>query len=211
MFLILKSKASRVDVSTEWLELVCQAVTDVLQTSFCPAYGLAPWSVTQDTTLDGPICTVYDTPDVPNAAGYHSVDAKGVPYAKDFAIGDLDALSLTISHECFEIVTDQSASLYDYSSGQGVAYESCDPVQDTWDRHPNGIVVSNFVLPSWYNPAAKGPYDRLGCLLLPLTMTDDGYCIIQRPLGPETIPSHVAETRPHHSRYAERARLHMLP
>lgn len=46
--------------------------------------------------------------------------------------------------------------------------------------------VSNYVLPSWFDPNGKYPYDRMGLLKAPLTMTAGGYMIVRDAAGNET-------------------------
>jgi hypothetical protein len=37
--------------------------------------------------------------------------------------------------------------------------------------------VSNFVLPSWFDPDGRGPYDYMGLLTAPFQVRPDGYVI----------------------------------
>jgi hypothetical protein len=89
-------------------------------------------------------------------------------------------LRVTASHELFEMVIDPIANLWAGATGRTeYAYEMCDPVEeDTF--MVDGITMSNFVHPSWFEPF-KHPsgtkFDHLGKLKKPFTMTKGGYVI----------------------------------
>jgi hypothetical protein len=57
------------------------------------------------------------------------------------------------------------------------ALEVADPVEAGTYRIGD-ITVSNFVLPSWFDPGAPGPYDQLGALRAPFALDDGGYAIV---------------------------------
>ena len=62
------------------------------------------------------------------------------------------------------------------------AYEMCDPVEEDIFM-VDGIAMSNFVYPSWFEPFKHPPktkYDHLGKLKKPFSMTKGGYVIIKR-------------------------------
>jgi hypothetical protein len=89
-----------------------------------------------------------------------------------------DQLSITLSHELLEILVDPSgtrvikaADLDPYSAGQKVKYlvEVCDPCA-VYSYDIDGVPVSDFVLPSFYRPGAKGKVDFAGFLVRPLTV-----------------------------------------
>lgn len=79
----------------------------------------------------------------PGWAGVHSV-TNGVPYAKVLA---WQGMSITASHEIIEMLANR---------------EICDPVQYHWYQI-NGVAVSDFVTPSWYDRRA-GPWDWMRIL-----------------------------------------------
>jgi|SRR5579871_4439835 hypothetical protein len=107
-------------------------------------------------------------------AGVHTND-QGQPSAE--AVNG-DQLSITLSHELLEMLVDpsgtrvtQAADLDPYSAGQQVNYlvEVCDPcVLYSYDI--DGVPVSDFVLPSFYDPDATGQVDFAGFLAQPLTV-----------------------------------------
>jgi hypothetical protein len=89
-----------------------------------------------------------------------------------------DQLSITLSHELLEMLVDpsgtrvmQAADLDPYSGGQQVSYlvEVCDPCA-VYSYDIDGVPVSDFVLPSFYDPNATGQVDFAGFLTGPLTV-----------------------------------------
>jgi hypothetical protein len=125
----------------------------------------------------------FDTADQAGALGYHDLTKDGQPVSKIFVKTTLQAnelVSVTACHELFEMAIDPIANLWS-ESGDGVeyAYEMCDPVEeDTFSV--DGIKMSNFVHPAWFEPFTHPPgtkYDHLGLLKKPFTMTKGGYVI----------------------------------
>jgi hypothetical protein len=92
-------------------------------------------------------------------------------------------VSVTACHELFEMVIDPIANLWaEAADGTEYAYEMCDPVEeDTF--LVDGIEMSNFLHPSWFEPfkhPAGTKYDHLGLLKKPFSMTKGGYVIIKK-------------------------------
>jgi hypothetical protein len=92
-------------------------------------------------------------------------------------------VSVTASHELFEMVIDPIANLWaEAADGTEYAYEMSDPVEeDTF--LVDGIQMSNFVHPSWFEPFKhpKGTkYDHLGLLKKPFSMIKGGYVIVKK-------------------------------
>ena len=107
-------------------------------------------------------------------AGVHT-NYQGQPSAE---VVNGDQLSVTLSHELLEMLVDPSgtsvieaADLDPYSGGQQVQYlvEVCDPCV-IYSYDIGGVPVSDFVLPSFYQPDATGPVDFAGFLAGPLTV-----------------------------------------
>lgn len=127
-----------------------------------------------------------DDADAANALGYHDLTKSGQPISKVFVkttIADGQLVSVTACHELFEMVIDPIANLWaEAKDGTEYAYEMCDPVEeDTF--LVDGITMSNFVHPSWFEPFAhpKGTkFDHLGRLTKPFSMTKGGYVIIKK-------------------------------
>jgi hypothetical protein len=124
-------------------------------------------------------CLVLDSLDQAGALGYHDVDDNGKPYIKIGVDVTLDAglsVSSVISHECCELLADQFCQMWAYSGRSLVALEVCDPVQDQSYRI-DGMEVSNYVLPSWFQADSEGPWDALGELDGPFSYSAGGYLI----------------------------------
>ena len=122
----------------------------------------------------------FDDSDQAGVLGYHEV-TNGVPDGKVFARTDVKfGLSpwVTASHEAIELAGDPLGTSV-VSTGRGVWYaeEDGDPVEaDRYGYLVEGVRLTDFVLPAWYKPKAKGPYDQRGVLSKPLSLAPGGYC-----------------------------------
>jgi hypothetical protein len=128
----------------------------------------------------------FDNADTAGALGYHDLTIDGQPVSKIFVkttLADKQLVSVTASHELFEMVIDPVANLWaEAADGTEYAYEMSDPVEeDTF--LVDGIQMSNFVHPSWFEPFKHLPgtkFDHLGLLTKPFSMTKGGYVIIKK-------------------------------
>jgi hypothetical protein len=154
------------------------------------AWGLDPWPVTFVSSTDNlPQATTYvmavvDTIDMAGAAGYHN-DVNGVIYGK-VLVRTVEQTGMTLSHECVEMLVDPDAQGW----RGDVALEACDPVEPDGYLWPVTILgetrqirLSNYVLPSWFDPAGKAPFDRMGKVSAPLTSSPGGYQIVRDDQG----------------------------
>lgn len=142
-------------------------------------------------------------PEAPGALGYHDVDAEGRPYARvgvdlslehgsDWLTGAYSIVSI-VGHEALETVGDPIINIWrDVDQHSETAQEMCDAVEDTGYKH-NGADLTNFLLPSWFNAFGKPPFDYLGQLTEPFTMTKGGYMIVR---SGGTISQKTAEQMP---------------
>ena len=128
----------------------------------------------------------FDTADQAGALGYHDLTEKGQPISKIFVKTTLDdnqLVSVTACHELFEMVIDPIANLWAQATNRTeYAYEMCDPVEEDTFKI-DGIEMSNFVHPSWFEPFKHPPgtkFDHLKRLKKPFSMTKGGYVIIRR-------------------------------
>jgi len=138
------------------------------------------------------IAFIGGAPDVDGALGYHDVDrdgsvtgVAGIAYIKVFEVDGYDWRS-TFSHEYLELLGDFPANFWaDMKDGlRDVARELCDPVEgDTYEI--DGIPVSNFVYPAYFNPyaSADDKLDHLGKLSEPFGMSPGGYLIVRTEPG----------------------------
>jgi hypothetical protein len=128
----------------------------------------------------------FDDADEAGALGYHDLTKDGQPVSKVFVkttIDDGQLVSVTACHELFEMAIDPLANLWaEAPDGTEYAYEMCDAVEeDTF--LVDGIPMSNFVHPSWFEPFNHPPgtkFDHLGKLTAPFSMTKGGYVIIKK-------------------------------
>ena len=136
--------------------------------------------------------------------GFHTEDQGGKLWGVVAAKPELDngaqvttgdwSVSSVLSHEVLEMFVDPNCNLW-ANDGQGSAYsfEVCDPVEAP-SYVVNGVSVSNFVTPSWFDPlalagtqpaagaqpAAPSPqFDKLGHLTAPFTILKGGYVVYE--------------------------------
>lgn len=157
----------------------------------CEFYG-SPANLARLDAADLWICEYVDKLDVDGALAYHSVDALGRPYLRCLPPSDkFDATDL--SHEVLETMGDPTADRWvKMPDGTELAVEVCDPVQgDSYmvtttvlgeDRQ---IKLSNYVLPAFFDPSMKGPWDRIGTLSAAFGMSRGGYEAVISPDGNE--------------------------
>jgi hypothetical protein len=168
---------------------VVAALQKQVTNDFCPAWGLAvPTLVFIPKGQAAPAgswqLAVLDNSDQAGALGYHDVTAEDLPLGKVFAADDLKdgvSWSVTLSHELLEMLADPLINLTAVvqtaqKSGRIYAYEDCDAVEsDSLGYQIDGILVSDFVLPSWFVPGAPAPYDHMKKITKPLELLPGGY------------------------------------
>lgn len=111
---------------------------------------------------------ILDDSDQAGALGYHDDGtAWGAPRLKVFAKTDKDnglSPSVTLSHEVLEALVDPYISTaIQTSDTEFYALEVGDPVEaDALGYEVNGVLVSDFVLPTWFIPDSDPPYSCVG-------------------------------------------------
>ena len=117
--------------------------------------------------------------------GYHGLTRNGRPVAFVFVAdskANNEPISVTASHELFEMAVDPIANLWaENETGTLHAYEIVDPVEDASFVF-NGLQISNFVHPAWFEPfshQAGTRYDHLGLIKRPFALSRGGYAIIK--------------------------------
>jgi hypothetical protein len=129
---------------------------------------------------------LLDDSDQAGALGYHETTAQDLPLGKAFLKTVKEygsSMSATASHELLEMLGDpqiQLAAAVDDGNGNTkvYAYENCDAVEDeAFGYTIGGVLVSDFVLPAWFNPAApKGTrLDFCGKVTTPYQLLKGGY------------------------------------
>lgn len=122
--------------------------------------------------------------DTAGALGYHDLTKNGQPVSKVFVkttIGDGQLVSVTAAHELAEMTIDPGAQLWaQRKDGAFIAYEMSDPVEEQ-TFNIDGIEMSNFVYPSYFEPwhkAKSRKFDHLGLLTKPFQIAKGGYLIV---------------------------------
>jgi hypothetical protein len=134
-------------------------------------------------TADCRILTIRPEIDAPGALGYHD-DEGGAIFAE---VKFTATTSVTGSHEvCEEIVDPTCDRWVAYDADHEQAAEACDRVEgDSYLQsatvlgETRQIPVSNYLLPSAFDPEGLAPYDRLGLLTERTGMTPGGYVIVR--------------------------------
>lgn len=137
-----------------------------------------------------------DTVDEAGALGYHVEDSSGairgiigVQTIVEAGGGIMlagangDSVCSVTSHEVIEAKFDPNCNLYADTLGltagySSMAFELCDPVQGS-GYQIGPAQVSNFVLPSYFDPHGPGPWDFLKRLRGPFSLEDGGYAILR--------------------------------
>lgn len=170
---------------------IAAACDTQLRNHVAPAWGRRTGKVTvaTPTTIPAGAVPLYllDDPDQQGALGYHDEDSAGRQYGRIFVRPILThggtlldgplSVAAVCSHEVCEWFIDPTCQGWEsVLPGRLLARELCDPVEQDSYRM-NAVSVSNFVLPAYFDPSDKGPYDHMGRLTKPGTMTAGGYLI----------------------------------
>jgi hypothetical protein len=124
---------------------------------------------------------ILDDSDQADALGYHQTTPAGMPQGLVFArttMQDGGQWTVTASHELLEMLADPEINLSVFvqdsnaTTGKLYAYEVCDAVENV-TYAIDGVMVSDFVLPSYFEPGTIGatpaaPFDFLKQLTMPL-------------------------------------------
>lgn len=178
-------------VNSDDFTAAVSAVQKQITEHFAPAWGgltaflsIAAAGPAAPQAVDGEAVYVLDDSDQMGALGYHEVAQGDVPVGFVFARTCQQnniPWQTTLSHEVLEQLADPyttQCAVVPFSGRPAVAveFEVCDPVEND-SYQIDGVPVSNFVFPAWFQPAgaAKGPYDQMGRLTNPLTLTGGGY------------------------------------
>ena len=176
---------------------------------FAPAYGLVPETASvcdQAQVPKGTQAIVFvDDADEPGALGYHvdeggfASSIVGVKTIYDsggtFATGS-NSVTVTAGHEWIEMRVDPATNRWrDNGAGGMQIEEPGDPVENDsgnaigiTDPTTGEIITcacTNFVRPAYFDPQSKGPYDYLGTLTAPFTLSAGGYVSLQS--APEDV------------------------
>lgn len=100
-----------------------------------------------------------------HSLGFHTTGT--LAYVDVGYSGTDDLITLATSHEILEMLTNPNIDR--------TGYEVCDPCYlAPYGYRKNGVLVTDFAYPSFYNPLAPSPYDQTGYLKKPLTPAPGG-------------------------------------
>jgi hypothetical protein len=208
------------DVTEDWVSDVAAAIAVQLARDVAPAWGLvaprvqvAVYRDLDDLPANVLPIVILPSTDVAGDYGYHGEMPDGRFYARVFTRGlTRDEISRTISHEAIEAFIDPTCNRWvDAPDGRLYALEVVDPVAaDGYVIELAGasIVVSDFVLPAWFDTATPATFstDYLGRLKGAWRTRPSGYAQVIDPLSPPTaFPSHVAQMAAARAHLAGRA------
>ena len=194
-------RVSIINQCTVLTDVQVQPVVNALQVQvhrdFAPAWGIdaelifVPKGHTPDPTTWWLV--LLDDSDQAGALGYHEVTPTGLPIGKVFAKTDIDyklKWSVTASHELLEMLSDPDINLTTFLQvsnygGYLYAYENCDSVEDdAYAYNINGVDVSDFVLPIYFQPSIPATkWDFCGHLKGPVPQMLPGGYLSQFAVG----------------------------
>lgn len=211
-------------VSTDELVRVAHALQRQVLEHFAPAppTGWGIPATVRAATVEHPahpsewVVGLFANADQPGALGYHDETPDGLPCAKVFPLldaGDGVAWSVTASHEILELLADPLLGVcFQSPDGRVWAGEVCDAVEaDHYEI--DGVAVSNFVLPSYFQPPKNVKrFDFLGLCTEPLQIRPGGYGQTLDPSrGWVSIDNGMRAARKATSRLGRAARRHRQP
>jgi hypothetical protein len=171
------------------LAQIAEAVQDQVNNEFAAEWGAhATLRVGANANDIQPGEWVYgfvdSLPDAPTASAYHDINGNGVPFALCgvTTCGSLlgpTGVSVDASHEILETAADEGANQFaNDNHGLLHAVEMCDAVEvQTYGKTcSDGTVVqvSNWLLRSWFNPGAAGPYEYMTSANIPGAVSPPG-------------------------------------
>lgn len=129
---------------------------------------------------------ITDNPDQAGALGYHEMTSYGTPLGKIFAKLDIESGSswtVTLSHELLEMLADPWINWCAVGSDSQIyALEVADAVEgDELGYEINGVLVSDFVTPAWFEPTEADRQDLKQHLSRELELASRGYISILDP------------------------------
>jgi hypothetical protein len=161
------------------------ALRKYLDERFTPVWGVPATIASGPQIKKGTWGLVFlDDADQANALGYHDLTPEGLPLGKVFVrttLSSKNLVSVTASHELVEMLADPAIDLAaEAPDGTFYAYEVADPVEEE-TFGIDGIPMSNFVYPSWFEGFRKpksDKFDDLGSCQKPFEIRPGGYMSI---------------------------------
>lgn len=129
---------------------------------------------------------IVDDPDQAGALGYHELSAQGTPLGKVFAKLDIDnglSWTVTLSHELLEMLADPWINwMAQGEDGQIYALEVSDAVEaDELGYEIDGVLVSDFVTPGWFEQTEHDRVDFKQRIQNRLELAPGGYISVLDP------------------------------
>lgn len=180
------SQVSETDLPREKLDNLAMALNIQAQSHLLPIHGVtATFDIRNDAPKGYiPFYIQYNI-DSDSQEGYHWVDDLGLPYVRVKFNKDFDQFTLTCSHEGMETITNPQIKKFGQTTDftllnkKGVEFfEICDICQSKETAYRiNGIMVSNFVSPNYYDVTTSKniKYDFLGLVKGPGEILEGGY------------------------------------
>jgi hypothetical protein len=200
-----KTSLLAAQVTADWLTRVAAACQTQLSEDVAPIHGGS--FVVSAAALANEGESEFDIDwqllNAPGAEAYHDWQTgKVVAFEALSTCATLDDVSKGISHELCEILGDPGCNQW-VDDGQGGEYarELCDACQDS-SYVIDGVAVSNFLLPTFFEPNAKGPFSFLGTkgtdvITAPFATAPGGYQIRRDPGTGETqVTGQILTRRP---------------
>jgi hypothetical protein len=170
-------------LSNAQLQTLCSAIKTQLDRDGAPFWGSTAEFNFGPAVAGHAKLGVFDNSDQPGALGWHD-DVNNQVTIEIFYIGTLADVGVTISHEMLETIGDYNANTTVPGiapDGRACTYftENCDPVEsDVYQI--NGIDVSNFVTPAWFQitqavGTPDGRFDFLKNTTKPFDIDRGGY------------------------------------
>jgi hypothetical protein len=169
-----------------------KAVQDQVVQDFAPLWGVTATLVfvPKGGTLDPKTSwiAVLDDADQAGALGLHDLTDTGLPLGKVFARTTLqarDQVSVVLSHETLELLADPNINRLAVCNGRRWAVEVADATEDdAYGYQKDGVLLSDFVGPRFFDLAVTGPYDFRNLLKGPCPhMLPGGYLSFETPWG----------------------------
>jgi hypothetical protein len=159
------------------------ALQKAVDNDFKPIWGTDCKLITGDAIGKDEWAIVFtNDADAANALGYHDLTPAGLPLSKVFVrttIADGGLVSVTASHELFEMLVDPGIQMAAQNPNDNIfyAYETADAVEEE-TYNVNGIPISNFVYPAWFESFHKpgaAKFDHLNSCTRPFELRPGGY------------------------------------
>ena len=117
------------------------------------------------------------------SAPYGEIELKVIFENNGGVLTGPNCVAQAVSHEALEMLANpRLREFVAYSGGSSIPKEVCDPVQGA-GYDIEGLTMSNFVLPAWFDARGKGPFDFKGELTKPFEIGPSGYLMVIAPDG----------------------------